>query len=191
MSEKSKSRQATDPARSALRTQLLAAREQIDRRAERERALGNRVARWLKTVQLVRLAFYWPIRGEPDLAPIIADWLAVTSLRAAGLPVIVGDQLAFAPWTKRSAMVPGAFEIPVPSTSMRMVPQLLLIPCLGFDAQRYRLGYGGGYYDRTLATMQQAPVKVGIAFDMSQVDTIAPRQHDVRLDLVITEGGVL
>ena len=191
MSEKGKSGQAIDPARAALRTQLLAAREQIDRRAERERALRNRVARWLKTVRLVRLAFYWPIRGEPDLAPIIADWLAVSSLRAAGLPVIVGDHLAFAPWTKHSAMVPGAFDIPVPSTSLRMIPQLLLIPCLGFDAQRHRLGYGGGYYDRTLATIQPAPVKVGIAFDMSQVDSIAPRKHDIRLDLVITEDGVL
>ena len=72
-----------------------------------------------------------------------------------------------------------------------MTPQLLLIPCVGIDSMRYRLGFGGGYYDRTLAVMSPRPVTVGVAFDCTRVNTIKPEPHDVRLDLVITERGVL
>jgi 5-formyltetrahydrofolate cyclo-ligase len=89
------------------------------------------------------------------------------------------------------SLQPGRFGIPVPPGPARLTPQLLLIPCVGFDLARYRLGYGGGFYDRTLAAFKVRPVTVGLAFDCGRVPSIDPQPHDIRLDLVISESGVL
>ena len=180
-----------DAQRKALRARLLAARAALADRSAREPVVANRVARWLNTMPLGRLAFFWPIRGEPDLAPAIARWLAADAARRAALPVVDGELLQFAPWTPGAVLQPGAFGIPVPQTGARLTPQLLLIPCVGFDGARFRLGYGGGYYDRTLAAMKVRPVTVGVAFDCGRVASVGPQPHDIKLDLVITETGVL
>jgi 5,10-methenyltetrahydrofolate synthetase len=177
--------------RQALRDQLLAARQAIQNRADVEKALLARVSRWLRTMPVTRLAFYWPIRGEPDLRRPMLAWLGEDVQRRAGLPVIVDQLLEFAPWTADTPMMQGPLGIAVPSRHARMTPQLLLIPCVGIDSMRYRLGFGGGYYDRTLAAMSPRPVTVGVAFECTRVNSIDPQPHDVRLDLVITERGVL
>jgi 5-formyltetrahydrofolate cyclo-ligase len=182
---------ATDAARAALRSALLEARAALPDRAERAAVLANRVARWLNTMPLARLGFFWPIRSEPDLAPVVARWLAADAGRRAALPVVEGDRLAFAPWTPGMALQPGRFDIPVPPGEARLSPQLMLIPCVGFDDARFRLGYGGGFYDRTLGALALRPVMVGVAFDCGRVSSIDPQPHDIRLDLVITESGVL
>ncbi|HEU0201069.1 MAG TPA: 5-formyltetrahydrofolate cyclo-ligase [Burkholderiaceae bacterium] len=181
----------TDFQRDVLRARLLAAREVMADRAVHERELVARVGRWLRTMPVTRLAFFWPIRGEPDLTAMIGQWLNEDPQRRAGLPVVVGDLLEFAPWAPGVAMQPGAHGIPVPARNARMSPQLLLIPCVAIDSLRYRLGYGGGYYDRTLAALKPRPVTVGVAFDDARVNTIAPKPHDIRLDLAITQSGVL
>jgi 5,10-methenyltetrahydrofolate synthetase len=178
-------------ARSAMRARLLAARQDLEGRAEKERALATRVARWLRTMPVMRLAFYWPIRGEPDLRRAVGAWLAEDSHRRAALPVMVEGLLEFAPWTLDTPMAAGPMGIAVPARHARLTPQLLLIPCVGVDRLRYRLGYGGGYYDRTLAKMDPRPVTVGITFECGRVDSVGPQPHDVRLDLAITEAGVL
>ena len=177
--------------RQELRDKLLAARQSLQNRAEVERALVARVSRWLRTMPVTRLAFYWPIRGEPDLRRIILAWLGEDVQRRAGLPVIVDKLLEFAPWSADTPMADGPLGIAAPSRHARMTPQLLLIPCVGIDSLRYRLGFGGGYYDRTLAALNPRPVTVGIAFECTRVPTIGPQPHDVRLDLVVTEAGVL
>jgi 5-formyltetrahydrofolate cyclo-ligase len=177
--------------RQELRDRLLTAREAMPNRPEVERALTARVARWLRTMPVTRLGFYWAIRGEPDLRRVILAWLAEDVQRRAGLPVMVDGLLEFAPWTADTPMVVGKMGIAVPSRHARMSPQLLLIPCVGIDSLRYRLGFGGGYYDRTLAALDPRPVTVGIAFERTRVPSIQPQPHDVRLDLVITESGVL
>ncbi|MDZ7652766.1 MAG: 5-formyltetrahydrofolate cyclo-ligase [Burkholderiaceae bacterium] len=182
---------ATDAPRVASRSALLAARGALADRTERATVLANRVARWLNTVPLTRLGFFWPIRGEPDLAPVVVRWLAADAKRRAALPVVEGDRLAFAPWTPGMALQSGRFDIPVPPGTARLSPQLMLIPCVGFDDARYRLGYGGGFYDRTLGALAVRPVMVGVAFDCGRVASIDPQPHDIRLDLVITESGVL
>lgn len=181
----------TDAQRQSLRERLLAARDALPDRAQRETALVNRVGRWLATMPLSRLAFYWPIKGEPDLAPLVARWLAADASRRAALPVVAGDLLQFAPWSPGAPMHSGRYGIPVPATAERLSPQLLLAPCVGFDGARHRLGYGGGFYDRTLGAMTLRPVSVGVAFDCGRVSSIDPQPHDIRLDLVITESGVL
>lgn len=180
-----------DAQRADLRARLLAARASMPDRAARETALVNRLARWLKTMPVARLAFFWPIRGEPDVGPVIARWLADDPARRAALPVVAGQLLEFAPWAPGAPMQPGQFGIPVPATAVRLQPQVVMIPCVGVDTRRYRLGYGGGYYDRTLAALPLKPVTVGIGFDCGRVPSISPQPHDVRLDLAITESGVL
>lgn len=176
----------------ALREQLLALRATLPDRADHERVLANRTRRWLNTMPASRLAFYWPVRGECDLTAVITEWLQAQTTRTAALPVIEGDVLTFAAWTPHTVMSKGPYGIPIPPPSAaRVSPQVLLIPCVGVDQQRYRLGYGGGYYDRTLAQLDPRPVLVGICFDYARVKNLAPQAHDIRMDLVISESGVL
>jgi 5-formyltetrahydrofolate cyclo-ligase len=180
-----------DREREGLRARLLAARAALPDRPVREHALAARVGRWLRTMPVARLAFFWPVRGEPDLTAVIGDWLAQAAGRVAALPVVAGEVLQFAAWTPGAPMRPGTYGIPVPATMQPVAPQLLLIPCVGIDDRRYRLGYGGGFYDRTAAAFAVRPVLVGVAFDCGRVASIDPQPHDVRLDLAITESGVL
>jgi 5-formyltetrahydrofolate cyclo-ligase len=180
-----------DPARGALRAKLLAARNELADREARSRVLGDRLLRWLRTMPLQRLAFYWPTRGEPDVTPAITTWLAEDPAHRAALPVVAGQLLEFAPWQPRTPMKSGPFGIQVPDTDKRIKPQLLVIPCVGIDEQRHRLGYGAGFYDRTLAAMTVRPSTVGIAFDCGRTKSINPQPHDIQLDLGITESGVL
>jgi 5-formyltetrahydrofolate cyclo-ligase len=181
---------STDP-RQTARAKLIAMRQSLPDRVERERVLGARVGRWLRTMPTKRVAFYWPLRGEPDLRSTLAAWLAEDAQRTAGLPVVVGKLLEFAPWTPGAPMKDGDFGISIPATAERFAPQVVLVPCVAIDLQRYRLGYGGGFYDRTLASLAVRPVTVGIAFDVARINSIGPQPHDVRLDLAITESGVL
>jgi 5,10-methenyltetrahydrofolate synthetase len=180
-----------DPRRGALRAKLLAARLELADRDVRSRVLCDRLLRWLRTMPLQRLAFYWPTRGEPDVTAAITTWLAEKADRVAALPVVAGQVLEFAPWHPRMPMRNADFGIQVPETAARIRPQLLVIPCVGIDAQRYRLGYGAGFYDRTLAAFPVRPSTVGIAFDCGRVPSIDPKPHDLPLDLGITESGVL
>ena len=180
-----------DPKRGALRAKLLAARLELADRDVRCRVLSDRLLRWLRTMPLQRLAFYWPIRAEPDMTAAIATWLAENPGRSAALPVVAGQLLEFAPWHPRMATKAGAFGVQVPDTAERVKPQLLIIPCVGIDEQRYRLGYGAGFYDRTLASFSVRPSTVGIAFECGRVKSIDPKPHDIQLDLGITESGVI
>ncbi|MCU0764747.1 MAG: 5-formyltetrahydrofolate cyclo-ligase [Burkholderiaceae bacterium] len=180
-----------DPARGALRAKLLAARNELPDREARSRVLCDRLLRWLRTMPLQRLAFYWPTRGEPDVTAAVVTWLAENPERRAALPVVAGPLLEFAPWHPRMPMKAGEFGIQVPDTAERIRPQLLVIPCVGIDEQRHRLGYGAGFYDRTLAGLPVRPSTVGIAFDCGRVRSIDPKPHDIQLELAITESGVL
>lgn len=182
---------APDPRRGALRARLLAARLELPDREARSRMLCDRLLRWLRTMPVQRLAFYWPTRAEPEVTAAITTWLAEDPARGAALPVVAGKQLEFAPWHPRMPMRSGDYGIQIPDTTSRVKPQLLVIPCVGIDAQRYRLGYGAGYYDRTLAAFPVRPSTVGVAFDCGRVPTIEPQPHDVQLDLGLTESGAL
>ena len=136
-----------------------------------------------------RLGFFWPTRAEPDLSALVGRWLQAHPSRIAALPVIDGELLRFAPWSPGTALVSGPFDVQIPDTEQRIDPQLLLIPCVGIDHLRYRLGYGGGYYDRTLAAMSPRPITVGVGFDCARIETIDPKPHDLRLDVAMTESG--
>lgn len=136
----------------------------------------------------VALGVYWPLRGEPDLAAAYAA-LAVAGV-ALVLPVVLARDapLAFAAWTPGEPMTVDAMGVAVPA-ALRMVaaPPLLLVPCLGFNAQGYRLGYGGGYYDRTLAALPR-PRTAGVVY-ACMLAGFGAAAHDVALDAVLTEAG--
>lgn len=133
-----------------------------------------------------------PYKSEIDTVPLLAR-LSREGWRTC-LPVVIGaDQpLLFRAWTPGEALAPGVWDIPIPpETAAEVLPDVLLVPMLAFDRQGYRLGYGGGFYDRTLAAFKLRPVTVGIAFDVGRIKSIGPQPHDVRLDLALTESGSL
>jgi len=137
------------------------------------------------------LGFYWPFKGEYDPRPV-ARRLHARGMRLA-LPVVVerAKPVAFRAWWPGMRMRPGVWDIPVPDEGDRVRPEVLLVPLLGFDPQGYRLGYGGGYYDRTLAAARPAPpLAIGVGFDTGRLETIHPQPHDVPMDLIVTERQV-
>ena len=165
-------------------------RVSLEHRGQLEAALQRRVANWLQRAGIHALGFYFPIRGEPDLRAVVGTWLASDARHVAALPVIDGRTLQFHAWTSDAPMQAGAFGIAVPAQGRVVQPECLLIPCVGFDDQRFRIGFGGGYYDRTLADLVPFPLVVGIAFEASRLESIDPRPHDVKMDVVITDAAV-
>jgi len=133
---------------------------------------------------------YWPIRDEFDVRPFVA------TLRARGvtpaLPVVVGKDrpLEFRAWMEDEALVAGGFGLAYPASGAGLHPDALVIPLLGFDRDGCRLGYGAGYYDRTLAAMQPKPLLVGVGFECGRLATIYQQPYDVPMDAIVTEAGV-
>lgn len=174
--------------KSALRKQLLAARRALDAdtRAQWDRALCGQVLAWQRQSKAQVLGVYWPLSGEPDLNAAYAE-LARRGVRLL-LPVVVSRDAAleFAHWQMGEAMVKDKMGVAVPADlRMESYPPALLVPCLGFNRHGYRLGYGGGFYDRTLAR-EPRPATVGIAYSCLQAD-FPDDAHDVALDTVLTE----
>ena len=136
------------------------------------------------------IGFYWPMRGEFDPRPFIERLAAAGHVVA--LPVVAAGAgpLAFRRWQPGAAMVEDRYGIPTPAEGAAVVPELLLVPLLGFDAAGYRLGYGAGHYDRTLAALQPPPRSIGVGFALGRLATIHPQPHDRPLDCIVTEEGV-
>jgi len=186
------------------------------RRAERERLINLRVRlpvedRQLASQQIAErldaycrqrgllapgriVSGYWPLRGEPDLRP----WLA--QLNEEGLvtvlPVVVekGAPLHFRRWTPGCRMEKGFWNIPVPADPEEFIPEVLLGPVVGFDARRrYRLGYGGGYFDRTLELLQKQGRSfhvIGVGFDETRLEDFEPLPHDIPFQAIVTPTTV-
>lgn len=156
-------------------------------------ALGAHVLEALERFGPHTVGFYWPLPGEFDARDTLARWLAGDARRQAALPVIAvkGHALVFHGWSPDAPMRIGHHRIPEPLDTPAVLPDLLLVPCVGFDDDGYRLGYGGGYYDRTLAGWPGAsrPVTVGIAYDACRIASLPREPHDLPLDAIVTETG--
>jgi 5-formyltetrahydrofolate cyclo-ligase len=137
------------------------------------------------------LGFYWPIRGEVDIRDLARSHVAAGG--QAALPVIVTRHapVEFWKWHPGMPTTRGVLDIPTPRERHPLVPDVLVIPLIGFDRAQFRLGYGGGYYDRTLAAMRPRPLAIGIASAEAQLETIYPQPHDIPMDVIITEQFVL
>ncbi|MGS0742251.1 5-formyltetrahydrofolate cyclo-ligase [Glaciimonas sp. GG7] len=176
-----------------LRSTLLTLRQTIpeEKRRAFNAVIGKHVIDWATSLAKdhpeVVIGVYWPIRNEPDLRPTYAALIA-QGVRLA-LPMVVSKDapLRFMRWTPGDAMQKDSFGVAVPADGAIVSPQALLIPCVGFNRQRLRLGYGGGFYDRTLA-LDPRPATVGIAYSSGLV-AFDGAAHDIALDLILTEMG--
>ncbi len=133
---------------------------------------------------------YAPIRGEYDCRPLLSA-LYKEGVNLA-LPVIAATDapLEFHAWRPGDLMQDGPMNIPQPSKAALVIPDCLLIPVVAYDAKNFRLGYGAGFYDRTLAQMAHKPVTIGTAFGFQRVEDIRPHAYDLALDHIVTEQGV-
>ena len=185
---------STNP-RAALRRQLVERRLALSpqRHAELSAAVCAQLAQHFAPLAAQRVAFCWPVKNEADLLPLIADWIVAGDPGfMALLPVVVdaGRALAFRAWRPGDPLVADRYGIPTPTHGDFVAPQALLLPVNGFDSAGYRLGYGGGFFDRTLAALDPPPLAIGVGFELSRVDSIDPQPHDQRLDAMVTEAGV-
>lgn len=174
--------------RRETRERLIAARLELPQavRAQKAAELTSRLGALIERQPARVVSLYWPFRGEPDLRP-----LGAAIERAGGrvaLPVVVTPKapLVFRPWSAGMAMTRGIWNIPVPDTAEEVVPDLLIAPVVGFDPQNYRLGYGGGYFDRTLARLGAAARVIGVGYGMQALETIYPQPHDMPMTRIIT-----
>ncbi|WP_417606845.1 5-formyltetrahydrofolate cyclo-ligase [Primorskyibacter flagellatus] len=134
---------------------------------------------------------YWPIKGEPDLRPLMAELHEAGVTVALPLVETKAVPLTFRLWTPETRMVRGDWNIPVPPPDAPVVtPDITLAPLIGWTTDGFRLGYGGGYFDRTLAALDPKPFAIGIGFETAHIATIHPQPHDIPLDLILTETGL-
>jgi 5-formyltetrahydrofolate cyclo-ligase len=129
---------------------------------------------------------YWPIKAEPDLRA----WMRAMAERGVriALPVAValGQPLVFCEWHPNARMARGLWNIPYPADGAVVVPTTVLAPVVGFDKDCYRLGYGGGFFDRTLASLAGNPTVIGVGYPGALIATIFPQPHDIPMDWIVT-----
>ena len=177
------------------------------RKAERERLISSRMAlaseiRAAQTLAIVQdldslvgsahaqlVSVYWPIRGEPDLRAWMHA-LAGRGVRVA-LPVAMalGQPLTFREWHPHARLARGLWNIPYPADGTEVVPNIVVAPLVGFDREWYRLGYGGGFFDRTLPRLSPKPMAIGVGYPGAALRTIFPQPHDVPMDWIVTGSG--
>lgn len=151
------------------------------------------IARLIASIDLApyaTLGIYWPIRGETDVRGVARGH--IDAGRHAALPVVVTRfaPLEFWRWHPGAGLRHDQAKIPIPEHRDVVTPDALLIPLVGFDPAGYRLGYGGGYYDRTLAAYTRRPFCIGLGIESACLPTIHPQPHDVRMDVIVTEQSI-
>lgn len=178
--------------RKAERARLVSARERVDAAtlAEWRARIDAHLEKAFPDLARGVLALCWPIRGEYDaryLARRQRERGAVTAL-----PVVVAPRtpLIFREWHPGVELAEGAMQIPYPVGSREVVPDTVLLPMNGWDARGYRLGYGAGFFDRTLASIKVRPRVIGVTYELARMDTIHPQSWDIPADFVVTERGV-
>ena len=175
--------------RKKIRADLLGRRSAVSRERYQEwnEAITAYLVAGFPMLQHMTVSLYWPFQGEFDPRYAIRHFRDGGAV--AALPVVIEKckPLQFREWWPGVSTSKGVFDLPVPEGTCIVVPQALLIPPVGFDARGYRLGYGGGYFDRTLSKITPQPLKIGVAFEILRVDTIRPQPHDIPMDFIVTE----
>ncbi|MEO5732286.1 MAG: 5-formyltetrahydrofolate cyclo-ligase [Rubrivivax sp.] len=175
-----------------LRRQLQAERQDLVDRHLRAMQLQEVLRVWLVKREEPAIGAYWPIKGEFDALPALFRWSEAEGGRRIGLPVAdkTTKQLRFHTWYPGCEMEEDAYGIPKPKDTPVFEPALLLVPCVGYGPRGLRLGYGGGFYDRSLAALQPKPFTVGLAYTHGHVPWLDAEAHDIPLDAILTEDGV-
>ncbi|WP_427914679.1 5-formyltetrahydrofolate cyclo-ligase [Ramlibacter sp. MMS24-I3-19] len=185
--------------KTALRKRLVEQRLGLPDRLQRADLLQRVMRIWLVGRPDVSIGAYWPIKGEFDPLPALHRWkedgelLDEPQLRRIGLPVVdkLHKTLRFHAWFPGCPMEEDAYGIPKPKDTEVIVPTLLFVPCVGYGPGGYRLGYGGGFYDRTLAKLEPRPYTVGLGFTCGFVPELEPEAHDFPLDAILNDNGVV
>lgn len=178
--------------RAAERTRLIGERERLDpatRDRLRER-IDAHLERSFPGLAAATIAFCWPMRGEYDarpLAQVLRGRGSVTALPVVAAP---GQPLTFREWHPGVALAPGPLGIPYPASSDPVVPTVVLVPLNGWDEAGHRLGYGGGFFDRTLTGPPKPPIAIGVGYELGRMASIRPQGWDVPMDWIVTERGV-
>jgi 5-formyltetrahydrofolate cyclo-ligase len=178
--------------RKAQRAELIAAREAFP--AAQRQAWSERISASLEAGIPVPagavVGYCWPHRSEFDARFVVRRWREHGA--TAALPEVVEKRgpLRFSRWWPGAPMRPGVYDIPVPDGTGVVEPDIAIVPMNGFDEQGYRLGYGGGYFDRTLAALGRRVIAIGVSFEALRVPTIHPQPHDIPMDIVVTEAGI-
>ena len=182
-----------------MRKQLIEQRLNMPDRLHRSDLLQRVMRIWLVGRRDTVIGAYWPIKGEFDPLPALHRWKEdgeltdQAQLRRIGLPVVdkVHQTLKFHAWFPGCPMEEDAYGIPKPKDTEVIVPTLLFVPCVGYGVGGCRLGYGGGFYDRTLAQLQPRPFTVGLGFAHGFLPDLEPEPHDMALDAILNELGVV
>lgn len=177
--------------RKAERGRLIAARLALS--ADERTAHAERLAAELDAVIAAiaprSVSLYWPLRGEPDLRP----WMQSAHAKALriGLPVVVakGQPMVFREWCPGAALARGACNVAYPADGQSIVPDVVIAPLVGFDAAGFRLGYGGGFLDRTLAACASRPIAIGVGHPVGAIPTIYPQPHEMAMDWILLGDG--
>ena len=176
--------------RKAQRARLIELRREmpLDRHQQANEAIERELLKRLPPRSHDIVACYWPFRREFNCVPYMRE-----VLRGGGrvaLPVVLGrgHPLEFRCWTEQAPMAHGVWNIPHPAGGAPVFPSALVIPLVGFDDAGYRLGYGGRYYDNTIASFTTRPFCVAVGFEFSRLRTIHPQPHDQPMDVIITEA---
>ena len=181
--------------RKAERQRLIASRLEIPAADRAE--MAERIAAHLDAVigePEGRIAsLYWPFRGEPDLRAWAGRFIerACSAGGRIALPVVVekAHPLDFRVWRPGDRLARGVWNIPYPEDGASVVPDIAIAPLVGWDPSLYRLGYGGGYFDRTLASLRPKPLAIGVGYAFSKLPTIYPLGHDIPMQAIVTEEG--
>ncbi|MBA2962633.1 MULTISPECIES: 5-formyltetrahydrofolate cyclo-ligase [Ramlibacter] len=185
--------------KNALRKRLVEERLALPDRQRRSDLLQRVMRIWLVGRPDAAIGAYWPIKGEFDPLPALHRWKedgelqGEPQLRRIGLPVVdkLHKTLKFHAWFPGCPMEEDAYGIPKPKDTEVIVPTLLFVPCVGYGAGGYRLGYGGGFYDRTLSKLEPRPFTVGLGFTTGFLDDFEAEPHDVPLDAILNDNGVV
>ena len=182
--------------RESLRKKLVAARQALPDRLERAVELQSVLRVWLVGRRETSIGAYWPIKGEFDPLPALYRWCeggVDGSPRRIGLPVADRETgtLRFRVWYPGCEMELDAYDIPKPKDTDEFLPQMLVVPCLGFGPGGVRLGYGGGFFERTLNELKPRPVTVGVSFTHGFLPFLRSAPDDLPLDALLTEDGVM
>jgi len=181
----------TTPFRVTLRREKIAARQALPE-AVHALASAHILAHLFQLLQPRPpgvIAFCWPVRAEVDCRPLLLDLLRADWQAAMPTVVTPATPMDFRAWTPDAPMATDPFGIPVPQTARCVTPDVVLLPLVAADPAGYRLGYGGGYFDRTLAATVPRPLTIGVGFELAIVPDIHPEPHDIPLDLIVTETG--
>jgi 5-formyltetrahydrofolate cyclo-ligase len=178
--------------RAAERARLIGARERLDEATleDLRRRIDAHLERSFPGLATAKLAFCWPMRGEYDARPLADRLRERGAVTALPLVVAPGQPLAFREWHPGVGLATGPLGIPYPAGTDPVVPTVVLVPLNGWDEAGHRLGYGGGFFDRTLAGMPKRPIAIGVGYELGRMPSIRPQAWDMPMDWIVTERGV-